>query len=79
VLGDLDLAAWRPLRLLLEPVEQDDAASSEESVDHSVDVGPTFLTKLPQLAVELPDEGLTGSDVSNPELLDRPVKTRLCH
>jgi hypothetical protein len=37
-LGDLDLAAWRTLGLLLESVEQDDAPPTNEAVDDPVDI-----------------------------------------
>jgi hypothetical protein len=37
-LSDLDLAAWRALRLLLEAMEQDNPPPGEETVDDPVDV-----------------------------------------
>jgi hypothetical protein len=75
--SDLHLPARRLLRLLLESVEKHDAATTHETVHDAVDVGLALLSQLPQLAVELLDQGFAGGNVPNLELLDRPVETRL--
>jgi hypothetical protein len=72
--GGLDLAAGRLPGLLLEAVHEDDRPTGGEGLDHPIDVGLALLAQLPELALQMSDQGLPRSNVPHPQLLDRPVE-----
>jgi hypothetical protein len=76
-LGNLYLPPRCFLRLLLKSVQKYDPPPSIEKVEHAINVRSTFSPQLPQLALNMLDQWLSGTGIERLQLPDRIIKSGL--